>query len=708
MKRKPRLIVIAIFLCSFLIVSTQNGLPIAIGLINSPYKIAIYASPPKLIANNAEYSGLTIQLLDALGNPTIAPQDVVVYLTVSDASIITLSTTTITLSKGKGSIIGAATGYHPWAKSTTDPGIATITASAIGLVSGSVMIETMLASSNPIAKFAIYAAPPHLLVQDLCGLAVQLLDASNKLVKAPTGGVTVSLYSNNSMIANPSTSSIKIPAGVSYRIGRPTSYHPWVTTTYISGVVKITANAIGIGAGNVVIKTKGEAPHSLRIYAAPLRMIADGTTFAKITLQLLDKNGNPAIAPTGGIPVSLTCSNSTVINLVEYSAIIAEGKNYWRTYYSYGWKGPRAKVTATPGEATITASSAGLVSGQVTVQTYSAIANTPSKLAIYAEPSKLIPNAVFYDSACSFSYMTVQLLDDNYIPALAPAGGTIVTLGSNDTSAIIVSTSSVTIPAGSYFTSGYGGNHPWCSATSLPSKAEVTATSSGLSSASVVVDTTEVVLPTVPTAITIDLDKYTIQTGESVTVFGRLYVIATSTPITSAPVRLSYSTDGGGTWNYAGTLMTNGTGMYEASGPVPTPGTYHIKAEYAGSGTYLPCSNVSQPLTVTPPLYQTYLFFDFNPNPTSPGQAVEMRGILIYKDQGGSIHPIASALLSISYSLDYGQSWQPAGTLTTQSDGMFSMAFTAPPIGVYLIKIAYAGQPNVYAPATSQNFLISQ
>jgi len=702
MKHNPRLVSVAMLLCLFLTISTQNRPLTAVGLINTPYKIAIYASPPKLIANNAEYSGLTVQLLDTENNPTVSPQNLVIYLTVSDTSIITLSTTSITLPKGSGSTIGWPTSYHPYARSTTTPGIATITASAIGLVSDSVTIQTMTESSNPIAKFAVYAAPPHLLINDKCGLTVQLLDASNKLVKAPVGGVSVSLYSNDSMIANPSISSITIPAGVSYNIGRPTSSHAWVITTYFPGVATITASALGIGPGQAVIKTKGDVPYSLRVYAAPLRMIADGTTFARLTLQLLDKHGNPAIAPSGGVVVSLTCSNTAVINLVKFSATIPEGSNYWRTYYT---SDAQAKTTTTPGAATITASSSGLVPDQVQVTTYSAITNTPSKLAIYAEPSKLIPDATFYSSACSRSYMTVQLLDANHIPALAPTGGTIVSLGSNDTSAIVMSTSSVTIPAGQNFVSSPY-SHPYCTATSLPGKAQVMATSLGLSSASVIVDTREVELPKVPTAITIDLDKYTIKAGQSITVFGRLYVIATTAPLTSAPVKLSYSTDGGGKWTYAGTRTTNATGMYKVTGPVPTPGTYVIKAEYAGSGTHFPCFNISQPLTVTPLLYETHLYFNFIPNPAPPGQTMAMKGIMIYKDQGGSIHPIASALLSISYSLDYGQSWHAAGTLTTQSDGMFSMTFTAPAIGVYLVKISYAGQPNLYAPVTSQSFLI--
>jgi outer membrane protein assembly factor BamB len=208
-----------------------------------------------------------------------------------------------------------------------------------------------------------------------------------------------------------------------------------------------------------------------------------------------------------------------------------------------------------------------------------------------------------------------------------------------------------------------------------------------------------------PTSITVQLSPDSIVAGDNVTLSGKLSNATSDAGIPSASIDVSYSTDNNVTWHHATTLSTNSSGWYKVTGPVGSPGTYRVKVQYAGSAVYQPCSAISQQLNVLPQVSKTYLFFNSTPNPTPPAQMVTLRGILVYVDAGNNIGPVKNAVLNISYSVDYGVTWNPAGNVTTSSNGLFQKTFTAPAIGVYLYRLVYGGS-QIYAPVTSTEFLV--
>ena len=61
----------------------------------------------------------------------------------------------------------------------------------------------------------------------------------------------------------------------------------------------------------------------------------------------------------------------------------------------------------------------------------------------------------------------------------------------------------------------------------------------------------------------------------------------------------------------------------------------------------------------------------------------------------------------MSYSIDYGQTWKPAGSIATGINGMLLWVFTAPAPSVYLYKLSFDGSPS-FAPVSVTAFLIVQ
>ena len=84
---------------------------------------------------------------------------------------------------------------------------------------------------------------------------------------------------------------------------------------------------------------------------------------------------------------------------------------------------------------------------------------------------------------------------------------------------------------------------------------------------------------------------------------------------------------------------------------------------------------------------RSVIYLTFTPNPSVPSQLVELYGNL--KEFGGA--PISSASVDIEYSLDNGVTWNFGSILGTNSTGEFSLTFTAPSVGEYLVRASYDG-----------------
>jgi len=182
----------------------------------------------------------------------------------------------------------------------------------------------------------------------------------------------------------------------------------------------------------------------------------------------------------------------------------------------------------------------------------------------------------------------------------------------------------------------------------------------------------------IPTKIHLDLLPNPTVWGQTVTLQGNL-TANEGLPIPSAPVTIKAN------GSAVVTLTTNSTGWFKATGQVKVAGTFNITAEFTGSPQYFPSSDW-EILVVKA---KSKIYFIFVPNPVNPGKTCILEGILI--DQFSN--PIKFATVTLAYSTDYGLTWHPAGTLTTDFYGIFSKTFTAPSLGIYLLRVSYAGSP---------------
>ena len=200
------------------------------------------------------------------------------------------------------------------------------------------------------------------------------------------------------------------------------------------------------------------------------------------------------------------------------------------------------------------------------------------------------------------------------------------------------------------------------------------------------------------TEITFTLSPNPANPGDTVLLSGTL-MDEYDDPVYPADVVVEYSTDGS-TWYYGWTLSTNTAGEFSTSFTAPGVDTYYVRASYAGSASYNPSSHTEKFIVQTPGPVETQLFFNFDPNPVTVGTSVELEGILVDVNS----NPISSASVRVEYSTNDGTTWNYFTTLTTNTYGEFSIVFTAPSVGTYLVIVRYAGDAT-YNPSRSTTYL---
>jgi hypothetical protein len=171
--------------------------------------------------------------------------------------------------------------------------------------------------------------------------------------------------------------------------------------------------------------------------------------------------------------------------------------------------------------------------------------------------------------------------------------------------------------------------------------------------------------------------------SSSVTLKG-LLVNGSGDAIGNASVTVEYSTNDGKSWNYIWTLTTNKNGTFYNTFSAPGVGRFLVRVSYAGSSTQMPSSNNAYLKVLSTALGGTAagsVFFNFNPNRSTPNTNATLRGILL--DESGKA--TVSAAVTVDYSMDNGSTWIQIWTLTTDQYGMFSNTFKAPE-GTYLAR----------------------
>ena len=214
---------------------------------------------------------------------------------------------------------------------------------------------------------------------------------------APAGGVAVTLVSGSPATATV-TPAVVIPAGVTAT--------PATVTGVAARLTTVTASAAGVqGATMLVIVNE---PGTL-LLPASLAVAQGASQDFPVSLS--------APAPSGGVTVTLTSSDSNVATVTPAVLIPAGGTSVTATV-----------TGVAAGLATITASAPGFQSGTMLV-------------TVTARPNILLPASLLVTRGLSQPF-PVTLSD------LAPPGGLTVTLVSSDPATATVAPASLLIPAG--------------------------------------------------------------------------------------------------------------------------------------------------------------------------------------------------------------------------------------------------------------------
>jgi hypothetical protein len=177
-----------------------------------------------------------------------------------------------------------------------------------------------------------------------------------------------------------------------------------------------------------------------------------------------------------------------------------------------------------------------------------------------------------------------------------------------------------------------------------------------------------------PTEIRFVLTPNPATVGGTVLLQGTL--TSNGNPVPSAPVTIKLGV------TPVGTLITNSTGWFKASGSVASAGSYNITVEYAGSPQYLPSAN----WTILVVKEATKIYCRIDPNPVNVGGSFTYEGILV----NGYSKPLAGATIQL-YKRTLTGSWTYITSVTTNSYGIFTWQSTASTVGTFVFAAYYAG-----------------
>jgi hypothetical protein len=378
--------------------------------------IALSVIPTRLPADGNAYPALVVTLTDEAGNPSLALNTTVVFLSSSQQNV-AIVPSSVTISAGMGYVVANVT-------TTQTPGTTTITASASGIRYGQVVVATNTPSGYA-THLKISPQPADVFARPggYGSVVIQLQDQTGLPAKAAFD-TNVSLSSSNNGIAQLDSKWVIVPTGADLAVVNYTS-------GYAIGQASVTATATGFSAGTTLVGVVGSPPYSLRVAAEPEHAVVSAS--GRVVVWLTDPAGNPARAPSP-ITVSLTSSNLTVTSVNPVTVTIPTGQISAVATF---------KDTARNGSATVTASAQGLLSGFDLINTSNA-KDKPAALVVLTAP-----NPILADNG-EYSAILVAVVDADGITPDIVAAGTSVTITSSDT-AVGTVVSQVTIPAGQEF-----------------------------------------------------------------------------------------------------------------------------------------------------------------------------------------------------------------------------------------------------------------
>ncbi|HUK80239.1 MAG TPA: hypothetical protein VLU91_06210 [Nitrososphaerales archaeon] len=385
--------------------------------------------PPKLPADGGVYQAVVVSLSDSSNLPTVALQNITVFLTSSQTNIAAVPDS-VTIVAGQEYVIANVT-------TTTTPGTALITAHAVGLSSpSSAPLETVTPSGYP-SKLLVFASPSTFLPRADSGtVRVEVVDDAGQPSKA-IGDIPVTLTSSNATIASLVQTSLTIPQGSIFADGS------FTTSGSGSAVITATSGGYSSGAALVTVNKPGACTGSCGPYKLALKVVASGTPGAlpsdggtyKVLEVGIQTVSNTPVTSSSDTVVQLTSDNPDILSLPTLITIPA------------GSISTMAPVTtsALAGTVNVTATAAGLIPATAQVQT---VIPAPSKLQTYVAP----PSSAFSSNG-DYPILVVQLQDSSGNPARARQDTSVIVTSSN--SSLITSFVTLGIPKGSDYVFTY-------------------------------------------------------------------------------------------------------------------------------------------------------------------------------------------------------------------------------------------------------------
>lgn len=274
----------------------------------------LYAQPDVLVTSSV--GRLVIALTDSSGNPVRAPATTIIQLRSSDTTTVSAPPTARIAAGSIYTTVQLAAG--------SSEGNATITASASGLKSGFVSINTYKSVGVPSA-LKLYVGPTPVLADNgsYSAVVISLLNQTGfpVLCSSPIS-LTLTSSQNSSVgafgIRQISDTPQQFPVGQDFFVW-PVNF----TSTYVAGTTDLTISAQNVYSDRGALSTFGPSPSRIAISHIFPVVPADGGSHPAMQISLEDASGSPAVAPA---PVVVYLSSSqTGIARVDSPITIGTG-----------------------------------------------------------------------------------------------------------------------------------------------------------------------------------------------------------------------------------------------------------------------------------------------------------------------------------------------------------------------------------------------
>ena len=432
----------------------------------------------------------------------------------------------------------------------------TATFAVAGVAAGSTTITAGAPPNIPNATLTVTVTPPGT-IGTQSGLSVGLTQSVSFPITlstpAPTGGVTVTLTSDNASTVSISPGTVQIAANAV-----TPATQPQVTGVNL-GSANITASAPGYNSATQSVN--GTATVTL----SPSTSTVGLNSSQNLTLTLSAK------APAGGLTVNLNSTNASIATVPSMATF-------------------SAGATTTP----VTLTALGNLGSTVIQGSATGIPMATANVTVAQLPLILLPSSITVALGKTAS-LGISL------QTAAPTGGVTVTLTSSNSSAT-VTPSSVTIAAGQMTPT----TQPNVTGVNFPA-ATISATAAGYASSSVpvLVNTTAALSPTSATIIGTNTSTFTITLGASAPAGGVTITLNSSNP-SAATVPASVTIATGTSATFAVTGVAPGTTTITASA-TPNIGsvTANVTVNPLGTITLNPATpglgqSAAFPITISP------------------------------------------------------------------------------------------------------------